>query len=142
MHRISGGTRTIAKTAPAYATWMPCEAAIAPCAASGATTFCDGADAAITPFGGLALARAVKMGLLAQGLRQSEKYDVYSFRVILLELVTGRKPVESPTTNEVVVLCEYVRGLLETSSASNCFDRNLLGFAENELIQVMRLGLI
>lgn len=79
---------------------------------------------------------------LAQGLRQSEKCDVYSFGVILLELVTGRKPVESPSTNEVVVLCEYVRGLLEAGSASNCFDRNLLGFAENELIQVMRLGLI
>ncbi|KAK7366819.1 hypothetical protein VNO80_08818 [Phaseolus coccineus] len=79
---------------------------------------------------------------LAQGLRQSEKCDVYSFGVILLELVTGRKPVESPTTNEVVVLCEYVRGLLETSSASDCFDRNLLGFTENELIQVIRLGLI
>ncbi|KAI4327049.1 hypothetical protein L6164_019552 [Bauhinia variegata] len=79
---------------------------------------------------------------LAQSLRQSEKCDIYSFGVILLELVTGRKPVESPTTNEVVVLCEYVRELLEIGSASDCFDRSLLGFAENELIQVMRLGLI
>jgi hypothetical protein len=67
---------------------------------------------------------------------------VYSFGVILLELVTGRKPVESPTANEVVVLCEYVRGLLETGSASDCFDRSLRGFSENELIQVMKLGLI
>ncbi|RYQ79759.1 hypothetical protein Ahy_Scaffold1g106608 isoform B [Arachis hypogaea] len=79
---------------------------------------------------------------LAQSLRQSEKCDVYSFGVILLELVTGRKPVESPTTSEVVILCEYVKSLLEVGSASNCFDRNLLGFAENELIQVMKLGLI
>lgn len=79
---------------------------------------------------------------LAQSMRQSEKCDVYSFGVILLELVTGRKPVESPTANEVVVLCDYVRGLLETGSASLCFDARLLGFAENELIQVMRLGLI
>ncbi|KAF2313178.1 hypothetical protein GH714_009625 [Hevea brasiliensis] len=79
---------------------------------------------------------------LAQSLRLSEKCDVYSFGVILLELVTGRKPVESPSANEVVVLCEYVRSLLGTGSASDCFDRNLRGFSENELIQVMKLGLI
>ncbi|KAG8659338.1 probable LRR receptor-like serine/threonine-protein kinase At1g12460 [Manihot esculenta] len=79
---------------------------------------------------------------LAQSLRLSEKCDVYSFGVILLELVTGRKPVESPSANEVVVLCEYVHRLLETGSASDCFDRGLRGFSENELIQVMKLGLI
>ncbi|KAJ4843507.1 hypothetical protein Tsubulata_020499 [Turnera subulata] len=79
---------------------------------------------------------------LAQGLRMSEKCDVYSFGVILLELVTGRKPVESPSANEVVILCDYVRRLLETGSASDCFDRSLRSFSENELIQVMKLGLI
>ncbi|KAK8482008.1 hypothetical protein V6N11_071035 [Hibiscus sabdariffa] len=79
---------------------------------------------------------------LAQILRLSEKCDVYSFGVILLELVTGRKPVESLTVNEVVILCEYVRGLLERGTASACFDTRLRGFAENELIQVMKLGLI
>ncbi|KAK9276088.1 hypothetical protein L1049_005619 [Liquidambar formosana] len=79
---------------------------------------------------------------LAQSLRLSDKCDVYSFGVILLELVTGRKPVESPAANEVVILCEYVRGLLESGTSSDCFDRRLRGFAENELIQVMKLGLI
>lgn len=79
---------------------------------------------------------------LAQSLRLSDKCDVYSFGVILLELVTGRKPVESSIENEVVILCEYVRGLLESGSSSDCFDRRLRGFAENELIQVMKLGLL
>ncbi|XP_058226595.1 probable LRR receptor-like serine/threonine-protein kinase At1g12460 [Rhododendron vialii] len=79
---------------------------------------------------------------LAQGMQFSDKCDVYSFGVVLLELVTGRKPVESPGVNEVVVLCEYVRGLIESGTASNCFDRSLRGFAENELVQVMKLGLI
>ncbi|KAK6117135.1 hypothetical protein DH2020_049180 [Rehmannia glutinosa] len=79
---------------------------------------------------------------LAQSSRLSDKCDVYSFGVILLELVTGRKPVESPGANEVVILCDYVRGLIERGSASDCFDRSLRGFVENELIQVMKLGLI
>lgn len=79
---------------------------------------------------------------LAQSFRVSEKCDVYSFGIILLELVTGRNPVESSAVNEVVVLCEYVRGLLERGTASACFDTNLRGFSENELIQVMKLGLI
>ncbi|KAK9079701.1 hypothetical protein SSX86_001374 [Deinandra increscens subsp. villosa] len=78
---------------------------------------------------------------LAQSMRLSDKCDVYSFGVILLELVTGRKPVESLGGNEVVVLCEYVRGLIERGKASDCFDRSLSGFVDNELTQVMKLGL-
>ncbi|KAI3687485.1 hypothetical protein L1987_81182 [Smallanthus sonchifolius] len=79
---------------------------------------------------------------LAQSMRLSDKCDVYSFGVILLELVTGRKPVESLGGTEVVVLCEYVRGLIERGNASECFDRSLNDFVDNELIQVMKLGLI
>lgn len=78
---------------------------------------------------------------LAQSSRPSDKCDVYSYGVVLLELVTGRKPVESPSSSEIIVLCDYVRELLETGSASNCFDRRLRNFSENELIQVMKLGL-
>ncbi|EOA33505.1 hypothetical protein CARUB_v10019771mg [Capsella rubella] len=79
---------------------------------------------------------------LAQSLRVSDKCDVYSYGVVLLELVTGRKPVESPSENEVLILRDHVRDLLERGSASDCFDRRLRAFEENELIQVMKLGLI
>ncbi|XP_010476218.1 PREDICTED: probable LRR receptor-like serine/threonine-protein kinase At1g12460 [Camelina sativa] len=80
--------------------------------------------------------------LAQQSLRASEKCDVYSYGVVLLELVTGRKPVESRSGNQVLILRDYVRDLLETGSASDCFDRRLRDFEENELIQVMKLGLI
>ncbi|KAG9148587.1 hypothetical protein Leryth_018305 [Lithospermum erythrorhizon] len=79
---------------------------------------------------------------MSQSLRPDEKCDVYSFGMILLELVTGRKPVESSSSNEVAVLREYVKGSIERGAASDCFDRRLRGYADNELIQVMRLGLI
>lgn len=80
--------------------------------------------------------------LAQQSLRASEKCDVYSYGVVLLELVTGREPVESPRGNQVLILRDYVRDMLETGSASDCFDRRLREFEENELIQVMKLGLL
>ncbi|CAI0413998.1 unnamed protein product [Linum tenue] len=78
---------------------------------------------------------------LVQSLRVNEKVDVYSFGVILLELVTGKTPVLS-LSNEVIGLRDYVRRVLENGPASDCFDRNLRDFPENEVVQVMKLGLI
>ncbi|XP_031498388.1 probable LRR receptor-like serine/threonine-protein kinase At1g12460 [Nymphaea colorata] len=80
--------------------------------------------------------------LAHQNLRTTDKCDVYSFGVVLLELVTGRKPVESPRAAEVVVLCDHVRRLLEHGRASACIDPSLHGFAENEVTQVLKLGLV
>ncbi|CAN8305458.1 unnamed protein product [Cochlearia groenlandica] len=80
--------------------------------------------------------------LAQQSLKASEKCDVYSYGVVLLELVTGKKPVESRSKHKVLILRDYVRDSLETGSASDCFDRRLREFEENELIQVMKLGLI
>ncbi|GER26078.1 protein kinase like protein, partial [Striga asiatica] len=49
---------------------------------------------------------------------------------IFLELVTGRKPVERLGANEMAILGEFVRG------------KSLKGYAENEMIEVMKLGLV
>ncbi|XP_051137770.1 probable LRR receptor-like serine/threonine-protein kinase At1g12460 isoform X2 [Andrographis paniculata] len=79
---------------------------------------------------------------LAQSSGISEKCDVYSFGIILLELVTGRMPVERLAANEVVVLCDYAKQAMERGNALDAIDRSLSGSPENEMIQVMRLGLI
>ncbi|CAM0870230.1 unnamed protein product [Alopecurus aequalis] len=80
--------------------------------------------------------------LASPSLRYNDKSDVFSFGVVLLEMVTGRKPVESPGAGTAVVLHDYVREILEGGTKSDCFDRSLRGFIEAELVQVLKLGLL
>uniref|UniRef100_A0A0E0K883 Protein kinase domain-containing protein n=1 Tax=Oryza punctata TaxID=4537 RepID=A0A0E0K883_ORYPU len=80
--------------------------------------------------------------LASPSLRYSDKSDVFSFGVVLLEIVTGRKPVDSPGVATAVVLRDYVRAILEDGTVSDCFDRSMRGFVEAELVQVLKLGLV
>ncbi|CAN6314209.1 unnamed protein product [Urochloa humidicola] len=80
--------------------------------------------------------------LASPSLRYSDRSDVFSFGVVLLEIVTGRKPVDSPGVATAVVLRDYVREILEDGTASDCFDRSLRGFIEAELVQVLKLALV
>jgi hypothetical protein len=80
--------------------------------------------------------------LASQDLRYSDKSDVFSFGVVLLEIVTGRKPVDSPGVAKASVLRDYIREVLEDGTASDCFDRSMGGFVESELVQVLKLALV
>ncbi|QHO08185.1 putative LRR receptor-like serine/threonine-protein kinase IRK [Arachis hypogaea] len=72
----------------------------------------------------------------------TEKCDVYGFGILVLEVVTGRRPVEY-MEDDVVVLCDMVRGALEEGKVEQCVDGRLLGnFAAEEAIPVIKLGLI
>lgn len=72
----------------------------------------------------------------------TEKCDVYGFGVLVLEVVTGRRPVEY-MEDDVVVLCDMVRGALEEGRVEECVDERLQGkFPADEAIPVMKLGLI
>lgn len=72
----------------------------------------------------------------------TEKCDVYGFGVLVLEVVTGKRPVEY-MEDDVVVLCDMVRGALEEGRVEECVDGRLLGkFPAEEAIPVMKLGLI
>ncbi|GLU17847.1 hypothetical protein SLE2022_341980 [Rubroshorea leprosula] len=72
----------------------------------------------------------------------TEKCDAYGFGVLVLEVVTGRKPVEY-MEDDVVVLCDMVRGALEDGRMEECVDGRLMGnFPAEEAIPVIKLGLI
>ncbi|KAF7845226.1 leucine-rich repeat receptor-like protein kinase PXC2 [Senna tora] len=72
----------------------------------------------------------------------TEKCDVYGFGILVLEVVTGKRPVEY-MEDDVVVLCDMVRGALEEGKVEQCVDSRLLGnFAVEEAIPVIKLGLI
>ena len=77
-------------------------------------------------------------------MKITSKCDVYSFGVILLELATGRHPVEEKNNDgdSSVVLCDEVRSAMEEGRGIRCIDRNLRGPPEVEVMQILKLGLV
>ncbi|XP_073042892.1 uncharacterized protein [Primulina eburnea] len=72
----------------------------------------------------------------------TEKCDVYGFGVLVLEVATGKRPVEY-MDDDVVVLCDMVRGTLDEGRIEECVDIRLQGkFPEEEATTVLKLGLI
>ncbi|XP_062167701.1 leucine-rich repeat receptor-like protein kinase PXC2 [Alnus glutinosa] len=72
----------------------------------------------------------------------TEKCDVYGFGVLVLEVVTGKRPVEY-MEDDVVVLCDMVREALEEGKVEDCIDGRLQhNFPAEEAIPVIKLGLI
>lgn len=79
--------------------------------------------------------------LACQSLRINEKCDVYGFGVMIMELVTGRKPVEYGD-DDVVVLSDYVRVQLEQGNVLDCVDPSMSEYPEEEVLPVLKLGLV
>ncbi|GJN31394.1 hypothetical protein PR202_gb19789 [Eleusine coracana subsp. coracana] len=72
----------------------------------------------------------------------TEKCDVYGFGVLILEILTGRTPVEY-MEDDVIVLCDVVRGALDEGKVDECVDERLCGkFPPEEAIPIMKLGLV
>ncbi|XP_065853612.1 leucine-rich repeat receptor-like protein kinase PXC2 [Euphorbia lathyris] len=72
----------------------------------------------------------------------TEKSDVYGLGILILEVVSGKRPVEY-MEDDVVVLCEMVRGALEEGRMEETVDERLGGnFPAEEAIPVIKLGLI
>ncbi|KXG34152.1 probably inactive leucine-rich repeat receptor-like protein kinase At3g28040 [Sorghum bicolor] len=83
--------------------------------------------------------------LACQSLRVNEKCDIYGLGVLILELVTGRRAVEYGD-DDVVVLMDQVRVLLEHGNALECVDPGMgMGgghVPEEEVLPVLKLAMV
>lgn len=79
--------------------------------------------------------------LACRSLRVNEKCDVYGFGVLILELVTGRRPVEYGEDN-VVILSDHARVLLEEGNVLDCVDGSMGDYPDDEVLPVLKLALV
>ncbi|GAB4850526.1 hypothetical protein Ancab_029836 [Ancistrocladus abbreviatus] len=73
----------------------------------------------------------------------SQKADVYSFGVLLLELLTGKAPTHALLNEEGVDLPRWVQSIVKEEWASEVFDLELLRYqnVEEEMVQLLQLAI-
>ncbi|KAL3724833.1 hypothetical protein ACJRO7_029923 [Eucalyptus globulus] len=73
----------------------------------------------------------------------SQKADVYSFGVLLLELLTGKAPIHSLLNEEGVDLPRWVQSIVREEWTSEVFDLELLRYQniEEEMVQLLQLAI-
>ncbi|MQM19221.1 hypothetical protein Taro_052221 [Colocasia esculenta] len=75
--------------------------------------------------------------------RVSQKADVYSFGVLLLELLTGKAPAQALLNDEGVDLPRWVQSVVREEWTSEVFDSELLRYqnVEEEMVQLLQLAI-
>ncbi|KAM5558223.1 putative inactive receptor kinase RLK902 [Rosa sericea] len=73
----------------------------------------------------------------------TQKADVYSFGVLLLELLTGKPPTQSLMTEEGVDLPRWVHSVVREEWTVEVFDLELLRYqnVEDEMVQLLQIAL-
>ncbi|XP_073287078.1 L-type lectin-domain containing receptor kinase S.4-like [Primulina huaijiensis] len=87
------------------------------------------------------------LGYLAPELSRTGKAttssDVFAFGALLLEVVCGRRPIESKSDPEDLVLVDYVWKKWKEGRVLDVVDKQMEGdFDENEVLMVLKLGLM
>ncbi|KAF7830078.1 receptor-like protein kinase HSL1 [Senna tora] len=77
----------------------------------------------------------------AYSSRATTKCDVYSFGVILMELITGKKPVESEFGENRNIVYWVSNKVDSKEGASEVLDKRLVGSYKEEMIQLLRIAI-
>ncbi|KAG8652986.1 probable inactive receptor kinase At4g23740 [Manihot esculenta] len=69
--------------------------------------------------------------------------DVYSYGVLLLELLTGKSPIHSTGGDEVVHLARWVHSVVREEWTAEVFDVDLLRYPniEEEIVEMLKIGM-
>lgn len=78
--------------------------------------------------------------------KANAKTDIYSFGIILLEILTGRRPIERDSSNQIVDLPTVVKNAVLEERISDLFDPAILGGGmrspmEEGLLRVLQLAM-
>ncbi|XP_068655129.1 receptor protein-tyrosine kinase CEPR1-like [Aristolochia californica] len=77
----------------------------------------------------------------AYSSKAAVKCDVYSYGVVLMELITGRKPIESEFGESKNVVFWVSQKVATREGAIDVLDKRLVGPYKDEMIQVLRIAI-
>lgn len=75
--------------------------------------------------------------------KPTQKSDIYSFGVLLLEMLTGKSPLKSQGVDDIVDLPRWVQSMVREEWTSEVFDTELLRYPniEEEMVQMLQFAM-
>jgi serine/threonine protein kinase len=88
---------------------------------------------------------AYKSPEYAQQSRTSNKTDIWSFGILILEMLTGKFPENylTPCYNSDADLATWVNNMVKEKRTSEVFDKEIVGtkYSKGEMIKLLKIGL-